>query len=199
VGNVEAMPADADTETLVIIGAWINPNNIYDVDGSGTPTARDALLIINELGRRAVSDPDTEVLTPLPPAGYAPPHYDVSGDGKCTALDALRVINQLARLDVALRDPIRDTAAVNPTPFAGLAFAATSDRSQVIDEAVRQSLFATEPVPSLNVWMPAESATTDSLETAFNVQSDKREAEATLAMLADDVAMQWSLEQTLAS
>lgn len=101
VGHVEPMPTAADAQTLVIIGAWINQENIYDVDHSGVPTALDALLIINELGRRAVSDPETADLTPLPPAGFEDRDYDVNGDGKCTALDALRVINEMARRNLS--------------------------------------------------------------------------------------------------
>ena len=52
----------------MIIGAWVNRMDVYDVDDSGEVTALDALVIINEMGRNRVSDPDTFVLTPLPPA-----------------------------------------------------------------------------------------------------------------------------------
>ena len=90
VGNVEPMPLVADTETLVIIGAWVNRNNVYDVNASGDVTAGDAITVINQLFFKRVFDPDTAILTPLPPVGYAPPYYDVSDDGKLTAIDALR-------------------------------------------------------------------------------------------------------------
>ena len=95
VGNLETMPTVSDTETLVIIGAWVNPKLRYDVDNNGTVTALDALTIINEMERRQVSHQKTSWLTPLPPNEYAPPYYDVNADGKATALDALDVINQL--------------------------------------------------------------------------------------------------------
>ena len=95
VGNRETMPTDADTLTLVMIGAWVNPELSYDVDDNDAVTALDALTIINELERRRVSDQKTSWLIPLPPTDYAPPFYDVNGDGKVTALDALDVINQL--------------------------------------------------------------------------------------------------------
>ena len=35
VGHVEAMPVEADSETLVIIGAWTNDQDNFDVDHSG--------------------------------------------------------------------------------------------------------------------------------------------------------------------
>jgi hypothetical protein len=69
------------------------------VNNDGNVTASDALRIINELARRAFSDPVTDVLKdPSDTTPWPNSYYDVSGDGLATALDALRVINQLARL-----------------------------------------------------------------------------------------------------
>ena len=79
---------------------WQNPVNRFDVDHLGTVTALDALLIINELKARKVSEPLTGRLVNVPPDGFAPPFYDVNGDGNATALDALQIINQLSRLAV---------------------------------------------------------------------------------------------------
>ena len=86
---------------IASLGAqWQNPIETSDVNGSGDVTAIDALLIVNELGRRAYSsDGNGE----LDDAGTADPFpgnfYDVDGNGQATALDALRVVNQLARIN----------------------------------------------------------------------------------------------------
>ncbi|MGB7325692.1 MAG: right-handed parallel beta-helix repeat-containing protein [Rubripirellula sp.] len=78
---------------------WHNIASPSDVNNNGSITANDALVIINELGRRTYSDRigsalvDPATVDPWP--GF---YYDQNGDGLATALDALRVINQLARL-----------------------------------------------------------------------------------------------------
>ncbi|QDT06482.1 Dockerin type I repeat protein [Rubripirellula lacrimiformis] len=78
---------------------WQNISSPSDVNNNGTITANDALVVINELGRRAYSDANGGTLvnpaTVDPWPGF---YYDQNGDGMVTALDALRVINQLARL-----------------------------------------------------------------------------------------------------
>ncbi|TWU48479.1 choice-of-anchor Q domain-containing protein [Rubripirellula reticaptiva] len=78
---------------------WQNIANPSDVNNNGSITANDALVIINELGRRSYSNRVGSVLvdpaTVDPWPGF---YYDQNGDGLATALDALRVINQLARL-----------------------------------------------------------------------------------------------------
>jgi hypothetical protein len=88
--------ATQDIHIKVTNAAWINFQNVYDVNARDGVSALDALLIINELGRRAFSDPATNLLLPRRPVGVEF-YYDVTADGKITALDALRVINQLAR------------------------------------------------------------------------------------------------------
>ncbi len=85
---------------------WTNPVNIYDVNGKDGVTAVDALVVVNELARNSVSDPQTGVLVAIPPLGYPPPFYDVNKDGKATARDALMVINQLARINVAVGEQV---------------------------------------------------------------------------------------------
>ena len=73
--------------------AFQNPLDRYDVTGSGTVRASDALRIINEIARRnnGVLDPEKEQ-----PAGV---YLDVNGDYMVTALDALNVINELSNRD----------------------------------------------------------------------------------------------------
>ncbi len=141
VGNVEPMPAVADTETFVIIGAWVNRVDVYDVDAKGGATALDALIIINELGRRSVSDPETGILTPLPPDGFAPPYYDVNEDRKATALDALRVINQLARL--ANAGGGEQVQAVSHPLTAGRTQTVESEAFFAVDESFRSDAKST--------------------------------------------------------
>lgn len=65
---------------------WTNPNNPYDVDSNASVTGRDAILVINAIGKIEV-DP------------YVKPKYfyDVNGDGAITALDATQVINNIGR------------------------------------------------------------------------------------------------------
>jgi hypothetical protein len=77
---------------------WQNLAQPSDVNNDGNVTAGDALRIINELARRAFSDPlSTELDNPSAVSPWPNIYFDQNGDGLATALDALRVINQLAR------------------------------------------------------------------------------------------------------
>ncbi|MDA8746399.1 dockerin type I domain-containing protein, partial [Rubripirellula amarantea] len=79
---------------------WQNPLRPSDVNRNGSVTAGDALLIINELGRRTYSDRDTQQLEDAATTETFPGfYYDQNGDGNATALDALRVINEVARIN----------------------------------------------------------------------------------------------------
>ncbi|MFK8110919.1 MAG: choice-of-anchor D domain-containing protein [Rubripirellula sp.] len=79
---------------------WHNILVPSDVNNNGGVTANDALVIINELGRRAFSTSPSGVLDdPLTAVPFPSTYYDQNGDGKVTAIDALRVVNQLARLN----------------------------------------------------------------------------------------------------
>ena len=74
---------------------WQNPVNHFNVNvQSSGVSALDALIVINELGRRESSE--LPLITDL--TNFQGNYYDVSGDGLLTALDALQVINQLARI-----------------------------------------------------------------------------------------------------
>jgi Ca2+-binding EF-hand superfamily protein len=78
-----------------------NPIDIYDVNASGDVSALDALQVINELGRRTYSDPNSSPsgqirdLETLDLTSFR--FYDVTADFRISALDALRVINELGR------------------------------------------------------------------------------------------------------
>ena len=83
---------------IALPNAWHNVVQASDINNNGQVTAVDALLIINELGRNAYSDPSSGMLdSPGLPADWADTYYDQNNDGSVSALDALRVINQLAR------------------------------------------------------------------------------------------------------
>lgn len=83
---------------LVVKGSqWKNFVRATDVDSSGGTSARDALVIINELRRQQFIVESTEVLIdPALVEEFPGFFFDVNGDDSLTALDALRVINQLA-------------------------------------------------------------------------------------------------------
>lgn len=91
VGRAEAGKASAEAETVLIPIPWTNPSNRYDVNGDGQVTARDALIVINAIGRHGGVGPVYEFTW----AGF---YLDVSQDGIVSALDALLVINQLTRV-----------------------------------------------------------------------------------------------------
>jgi hypothetical protein len=85
---------------------WQNEDNPLDVDDSNAVVPLDALLVINELNERVVSDPVTGLL-PNPPVEPGVPenlgYVDVDGDGYASPRDALLVINHLNRNIVAAR------------------------------------------------------------------------------------------------
>ncbi len=63
----------------------------FDANADGMVSARDALVIINHLGRQSATGE-----TPLADAPSEFDRLDVNRDGRVSALDALRVINRLA-------------------------------------------------------------------------------------------------------
>lgn len=70
--------------------SWQNARDPQDVDGDGTISPLDALIVINELNRGGAGT------LPMLGLGQAPSFYlDVNGDDALSALDALRVVNRL--------------------------------------------------------------------------------------------------------
>lgn len=69
------------------VSPWQNPLNQFDVNGSGSISGIDALLIINRLLNGLAG--------PISPATPVPPYIDVNGDGSLSPTDALLVINYL--------------------------------------------------------------------------------------------------------
>ncbi|MGI9472867.1 MAG: PQQ-dependent sugar dehydrogenase [Rubripirellula sp.] len=89
---------ESDAETLRVSDAesWRNPFQAGDVNADGMVTAIDALLIVNELGRREFSDPSSWELTPR--LNGTLPFFDTNGDGYATAIDVLLIINLMSRI-----------------------------------------------------------------------------------------------------
>jgi hypothetical protein len=118
-GNLTLIPAptdgasDADVDGLLTIQApavpmWHNAVLPWDVNGDGTVTPLDVLIVINYLN----SHPGDDTLPALPVE--PPQYYDVDNDGRSTAADALSVVNYLnadAAQTIAAESPFsRQTA-----------------------------------------------------------------------------------------
>ncbi len=190
VGHREPMPTVADTETIV--GPWVNPVNVFDVDALDGPTAFDALLIINELGRNTVSDPNTGVLVELPPQGFAPPFYDVAFDGKITALDALRVINELARQS-GPGEPVAES--LDAVIAAGFPQISHTSRDDADDAALSETGDdKTVPVKLASFGFSSSSKEGAVREVPLAIVDRVSDAvESTLGTLARDVVNQWAV------
>ena len=94
----DASSATVSNIDIVTEQTWQNPVDRHDVNDAGGVTALDALLIINELSRVTVHDPQNDnMLFPITDSVGPPPYYDVTGDGRVSALDALHVINRMGR------------------------------------------------------------------------------------------------------
>lgn len=78
---------------LLLAGDWQNPFVALDVSGNGVVFPADALLVINELNNRTISQANGA----LPPRSQHPsaPFYSTNGDDFIFPVDALLVINAL--------------------------------------------------------------------------------------------------------
>jgi hypothetical protein len=77
---------------------WQNFLRPSDVNRDHQVSTLDALLIINEIARRAYSDPITSVLfDPVATGNFPELYFDRSGNGVISTLDALQILNDLAR------------------------------------------------------------------------------------------------------
>lgn len=79
-------------------GSLSNELNPLDTTVDGQVTARDALVVINALGKADFNQVASPLRVVASLGGYK---LDASQDGAITALDALRVINGMAEIDVA--------------------------------------------------------------------------------------------------
>lgn len=86
---------------------WHNDNNPTDVDGNGSTTPIDALIIINNLNQEG-----PRVLGEIVPFEDGKPRLiDVNGDGKVSPIDALIIINILNRGSNGSAEPEGGTPA----------------------------------------------------------------------------------------
>lgn len=73
---------------------WQNPDNIYDVNASGSVTPTDALAIVNVLNTTGPGN----LPIPVPTIGGPPPFLDVDGNDAVSVIDVLNVVNELNRI-----------------------------------------------------------------------------------------------------
>ncbi|WP_146526339.1 carboxypeptidase regulatory-like domain-containing protein [Novipirellula artificiosorum] len=196
VGHVELKQLIAEAITTIILNAWVNHKNIYDVDDNGKVTAADALWIINELTDRVVHDPHTKLLLLERPAGYEDRYLDVEEDGMLTALDALRVINELANIIVPM-DPSGEEIL---TPIDTLSFhlrekpevALQIDDVASIDQTTNRKIASPSELLSDGVITLCIDEFSEKDLVRDSRQSPSSELDSSIELLASDVANQWA-------
>ena len=99
---------------------WRNLTEPLDVNGDGSVSPLDALVVINELNARQISDDTGRLPLPPTPPQTPPPFYDVTGDDFATSLDALVVINFLNDDEASGEGEATDLLSIAPfaTPFS---------------------------------------------------------------------------------
>jgi hypothetical protein len=114
-GAVESVDANFEFSSVGVAATGESPEP--DVDGNGRVSARDALLVINQLLKHGgPSRVGQEVLRQVTPSTVQAA-ADVNRDGRITARDALLVINLLLARQAAAA-PAAAFAAVDPAPSA---------------------------------------------------------------------------------
>jgi hypothetical protein len=96
---VQTATHQIDNSTIIVSPAspWQNFLRASDVNGDNQVTTLDALLVINELGQHAHSDPLTsELFDPIATGTFPGFYFDHNGNGFITTLDALLVLNELS-------------------------------------------------------------------------------------------------------
>lgn len=123
------MAADIDLGS-----GYTNPDNPFDVDGSGTVSADDVqaiVAVLNRGGPRALADRSEtgDVQTPF---------VDANADGLVTPLDILMVARELNTLegegDAPLAGPDRQTCPENPLDVDGSGSVTVDDAQAIIDD-----------------------------------------------------------------
>ncbi len=188
-GEVEDYVIDITSEL-----PWQNDRNALDVNDNGFVAPLDALLVINELNNRVVSDEITGLLDnpPIEPNGPEKLGYvDVDGDAFATPRDALLIINFLNQSTAF--PAIAAAAEAEPEEFgvrsietesglSVLAGAALHGREKVsvlaVDAVVRNSAVESTHTPVQNL----------ELGEAGALFSDPRLADAAMEELLDDIA-----------
>jgi len=147
-------------ESPLASASWTNPTLAVDVNGDGTVTALDALLVINDLNATG-----PRFLTGSPSGGYFP---DVDNSGRLEPLDVLGVIQYLNSPQSTGGGEGESEDFASPDPLSarnwgGLGATAWDARP------VRSALLKVEPLAS--------------------VRSESRAADLVFASLVDDGAM----------
>ncbi|MGB7327218.1 MAG: choice-of-anchor Q domain-containing protein, partial [Rubripirellula sp.] len=155
---------------------WHNVIEPSDVNNNGSVTANDALVIINELGRRSYSDGDSSLLEdPATSDPFPGTYYDQNGDGRATALDALRVINQLARISnsggelvageqIVAQLPALATSAIDKTSDIDFAFVSESGGDKIASFAADPSHGSADLTAATSEWSGATEAWADNVD-----------------------------------
>ena len=92
--------AEASATITIVVAAWRNPNRPLDVNGDGSISPLDALILINELNDRTVVQSDSR-LPQLDDRREVAPFYDPNGDNDLSPSDVLNVINHLNSSTIA--------------------------------------------------------------------------------------------------
>lgn len=115
-GDTDRNEDSATADGAIVTSWWINPANRSDVDNDLSVLPLDALLVINEINQRRISNPDDDSLPDPDVFGQDPPPFvDTSGDRLMTPLDALLVINDINRQMVGV-GATAATAAMDTHP-----------------------------------------------------------------------------------
>jgi hypothetical protein len=109
-----------DDDELVETFPWQNPANSFDVNNSGTVSAIDVLVIINEIN---ANGPRNLLVPPVPPTA-PPPYYDANGDNALSSGDALAVINAINGPPVLRSKVLLETQSDVDAGLIGLSLAA---------------------------------------------------------------------------
>ncbi|TWT74904.1 Ig-like domain-containing protein [Allorhodopirellula solitaria] len=167
-----------DSETITITGSpepLHNASLPTDVNDDNLVTAIDALIVINAMtrleaaGEQAASDNGS----------FYP---DVNGDGFITAVDALQVINQLNQSTQSANEPVVPQAVDAATPE-------TEEADRFTDQVITE--LAGEAKDESQADVSGASEVAPSVEVASSDEDDSDDDDL-MALLADDVASQWS-------
>ncbi len=115
-GNFDP-PIAEDGQGATFVGSLTNEDNPLDTNMDGVVTARDALVVINALGRGDFNQSGSPLRVVASLGGF---RLDASGDGTISALDALRVINVIAQQSL-LAEGERASSASSPAILAAAA------------------------------------------------------------------------------
>lgn len=153
------------------VSPWQNPNNQFDVNGSGSISGIDALLIINRLLNGLAG--------PINPATPVPPYIDVNGDGSLTPTDAALVINYLmthppaplvepmASFEVIASPNSAVEPNVEPAVATSVASVASPDTSAVATGVALSQMTspADDSAESSTAWVAESSGSTSQSQT----------------------------------